>query len=528
MRSIWQSLAWKEWREHRWKLVAVLGVLLLSLTVLWSTTHEREFSSIQIALLMPILPLSVLIAATTAAYERSHGTMPFLSALPISQRRVAGIKLVAGLATCLVPVLLVLVLIFVWWLNWGAVEGNFERSMKVAADTWRGPFNQLNWFAATGIYLTLWIVSLFFWSAAAGVNRTDEVSAVAMSLALIAGIWAVFLAIAFSFGEGDPGAFSDKHRTLTLFASAVAPGGFPNAQPFRHRSDPSAWQLFFVFVLVHASLAAWFVNRFGRSAAPRIRSNRPEMSTRLGFNWLAPPRKSAFSAIAWKQLRESGPLAIAGLGGVALFVAAGVLVTLNSQRNLNETKDVAAMSAIFGSIFFGVLTSLVIGVGVFLRDLETGVHTFWRSRPIEPSVWYWIKFVTGLAIVALAFLSPLLIAPWLASEHLLRQSDVPWIQMNSAATMLAAYAIAAATTCLLRSAVFATVLTMAGLYIAAISPSLVVLAYRWATSPIRSAYPFEEGEMQPLVIIGLLSAALLATIAGWLAVRNNWSLRNGR
>ena len=35
----------------------------------------------------------------------------------------------------------------------------------------------------------LWVISLFLWTAATGVNRADEVSAGAVALSVIAGIW---------------------------------------------------------------------------------------------------------------------------------------------------------------------------------------------------------------------------------------------------------------------------------------------------------------------------------------------------
>ncbi len=221
MNTILQALAWKEWRESRWKLVAVLGVLLLSLVVLWSTSNGVDFTSIQIALLLPIIPLSVLIATTTAAHERSQGTLPFLCALPVSQRRIAVTKVAAGLATCLIPVLFVLAILLVWWACWRPLGIDFTSSMTRAAQEWRGPFNLSNWFAATACTITLWVVSLFLWSAAAGVNRADEVSAGAAALGLIAGVWLAFLAIASWFGGGSPTAFVDAHPTLAACASAL-------------------------------------------------------------------------------------------------------------------------------------------------------------------------------------------------------------------------------------------------------------------------------------------------------------------
>jgi hypothetical protein len=535
MKTILQALVWKEWRENRWKLVAVLGVLLLSLTVLWSTSRVLEFSSIQIALLLPIIPITVLIATTTVAQEQSHGTLAFLGALPVSPRRVAIAKLLAGLATCLLPVFFVLAMLLLWRSGWEWLGADFKTSMRVASEEWRGPFNLVsNWFAATATAITLWVVCLFLWSAAAGVRRADEVSAGAAALALMAFAWLFFIAIAFWIGDGEPDNIFREHPTLTAFASAIAPGGFPHTRIWNFTSGWMWWAVIALHFTVLAGLAAWFVMRFGSVPGPRIKSQRWTLASRRQIDWLGPPRRSPFTAIAWKQFRESGPLALAGLGCVALIVVAGVFITARTQRDLAETQDVAAMSMFFGSIYLGALTTVVIGVGVFLRDLESGVHTFWRSRPIEPNSWYWIKFVTGIAVIAVTFLLPLLIAPALTSTRQ-RQFDSPdgiselfWLQATAAVTILAAYSMAVMTTCLTRSAVFATILTMVGLYVAAMFPMLLVLAYCWITIGVRADFPLNDNQIRPWILASLLIATMISMIVGWLSVRNDWHTRGGR
>jgi hypothetical protein len=531
MKTTLQALVWKEWRENRWKLVAVLGVLLLSLTVLWSTSKELECSNIQIALLLPIIPISVLIATNTAAHERSQSTMPFLCALPISQRKVAIAKLLSGVATCVIPVFVALAMLYAWWSHWGELgSDSLEKSMRIAADEWRGPFNLVsNWFAATTTAITLWVVCIFLWSAAAGVRRADEVSAGAAALALIAGVWLVFLGIAFWFSDGYPPELFRGNPALTALASAIAPGGFPHSKTWSFASGWMWWAVIALHFTVLAGLAAWFVMRFGSVSSPRIISQRWTFASRTPMDWLGPPRRSPFTAIVWQQLRESGPLALAGLGCVALIVVAGVFITARTQRDAAETREVAAASMFFGSIYLGAITTVVIGVGVFLRDLEPGVHTFWRSRPIDPNAWFWIKFGTGVALVAITFILPIFIAPAFVSRTQFSESDkISWLQAAAAITIFAVYTVAVMATCLTRSAVFATILTMAGLYFAAMVPLLLVLAYCWITIGFRAEFPLNEDEMRPWVLASLLGATIISMIVGWLSVRNDWGRRVGR
>jgi hypothetical protein len=46
-----------------------------------------------------------------------------------------------------------------------------------------------------------------------------------------------------------------------------------------------------------------------------------------------------------------------------------------------------------------MLWAMVVGSGLYSADLSSGVGAFWRSRPISPDLWFWTKFVVGLAAV---------------------------------------------------------------------------------------------------------------------------------
>ncbi len=40
----------------------------------------------------------------------------------------------------------------------------------------------------------------------------------------------------------------------------------------------------------------------------------------------------------------------------------------------------------------GLLVALVVGIGMILTDVSPPLNTFWRSRPINPDLWFWTKF----------------------------------------------------------------------------------------------------------------------------------------
>jgi ABC-type transport system involved in multi-copper enzyme maturation permease subunit len=49
--------------------------------------------------------------------------------------------------------------------------------------------------------------------------------------------------------------------------------------------------------------------------------------------------------------------------------------------------------------YVAMLWAAVVGSGVFAAELEPRLAGFWRSRPISPSAWYWVKFIVGLIAV---------------------------------------------------------------------------------------------------------------------------------
>ncbi len=188
MRSIWQSLAWKEWHEHKWKFVAILGALwgTVAISLLYGGPDAFGLAGVTMSLCM--VPFAIFVGLAAASNERARGTLAFTQALPAPMWPIALLKLFYGLGILLASVALTLPLYF-GWLQW----------LKHFGDA----YNAINRMYSHGYFtgnfvldLTLTSMaiaaSLFIWSAAAGVNRKDEVSAGAVTLATIVG-WYVLL-----------------------------------------------------------------------------------------------------------------------------------------------------------------------------------------------------------------------------------------------------------------------------------------------------------------------------------------------
>src|SRR3972149_3351379 len=112
MRSVWHSLAWKEWQEHKWKLASIVAILW-GVTALALLMAGQEMFDLALGLLfLSIVPLAVFVGLGAAANERSSGTLPFLQSLPVPMWRVALSKLLFGLLTIIAPIVLTVLLFY--------------------------------------------------------------------------------------------------------------------------------------------------------------------------------------------------------------------------------------------------------------------------------------------------------------------------------------------------------------------------------------------------------------------------------
>jgi len=196
MRTIWHSLAWKEWHEHKWKF-ASLTVILWGATSIAVLSNEIDNFGLSFGmLLLCVIPLAVFVGLGTAANERSRGTMRFLQALPVPTWRAAACKLVFGLAIILASIALTMALIWFWKLGFDLLGIKYRGSMRMLADD-SGVFVRLNWYLDGCLYCFAIAASIYIWTAATGVNRKDEISAGVVALAAIVGIIVMMYAYVF-------------------------------------------------------------------------------------------------------------------------------------------------------------------------------------------------------------------------------------------------------------------------------------------------------------------------------------------
>ena len=213
--------------------------------------------------------------------------------------------------------------------------------------------------------------------------------------------------------------------------------------------------------MMHVALSAWYVRRFGRTANRRgaFAASRRSPIEPVRLAVAAAPigdyrdrvetisRKRAAGACragrrcrhhAWHFWFQSG----------LVFNAAGRV----------RGNDVAMVG-----VCIGFAITLIVGIGVCFYDVSPQQNTFWRSRPINPDTWFWVKFFTGLIILVATLYIPLLVVVFAFHpdpDHFLPSNSATAIFV----AQFALFAAAVATTCLVRHAVYAAILSIPLMY----------------------------------------------------------------
>lgn len=500
MNSIWTSLLWKEYREHRWKMAALVAIMLVVPVILSIQTPGNIFGSV-VATLMMAVPLSAMfVGMSAAAGEQSRGTIHFLQSLPTSMVRPATAKLAWAVLTLIAPVAAAVVGAALWSRLF--VGRTVDEDLRLANAMFPPPWGLTDWYATVLVSGSLAGVSFMTWVAAFGVNRSDEVRAGAVGLLAVLCYWAALTWIA---SQAESSAAVDRLKVLL----AAAPGGaIAVAGPAARFAgqdvalDGSRWWAYFwpyatAALASHVALLAVYLARFGRVAPARVQTDETLGLAAKSHSWLAPPRRSPLAAIVWKQLRETAPL---GLMGAAVVILAGVWAASG-----NRDHDVAGLTA---GIWFlvGAFVATVAGVGLVMDDLRPQIHAFWRSRPISVRQWFVVKFAIGVVTT-----TALLAVPIVLLLALVSMSREDTLSMVGAGLLvqLGLFAAGVAAMALVRQAVYAAILAMGITAVYAITVSAIFEVMGW------------HQQLVAIIVAYLAGIAGLIFVA-WLAVRNDW------
>ncbi len=159
-----------------------------------------------------------------------------------------------------------------------------------------------------------------------------------------------------------------------------------------------------------------------------------------------------------------------------------------------------------------------------LRRHRTEHQHILALRPINPNTWFWGKYLTGLIVLLTSLYIPLVIVvycvhPNPASIFL----DDHALLMPAA--HLAIFAAAVATTCLVRHAVYAAILSIPVIYIGV----AIVWFVAWLAAIVGWIHrsPVNLLEMSNLQLAaGFFLTFVICTPLAWLAMRNDWGQKS--
>jgi hypothetical protein len=296
-------------------------------------------------------------------------------------------------------------------------------------------------------------------------------------------------------------------ETLGIIVVLLSPAGALAATS----PDVPIWQPIVLQLVSFAAAGALSVARFGGFPADASRSSAAAPNDVR--QPLASPRSKPWRAMAWKQWREAAPLSLAGVGlivGMTLLYAIFGWIELN--RNHWSPSDELPKFLNGATVIVGLLVALVVGAVSFAADLQPGLWTFWRSRPIEPALWFWPKYFAGAAAV-LAFLDLPLAALYLVGAAAGWRISFPEGILACAPLIhLLAYSAAVCAICWVRRAVYAGILAFA-----AVLGLLMAPMGRESLDWLNADYVIVELNAQPIIDFADFAATYLpfaATMLG--------------
>lgn len=270
MQTVWQSLLWKEWCEQRWKL-AVLSVVIVVPPFLFTALIEPGGLEIFCQVLLGTLSSYAFLAGMflgmgVAARENGIGTVGFLQSLPIPMWRAAAAKLFIASLVAATPVMVLTVISYECY-RAGFFDlddiGQFHGFGTVDPAVPRTVVECLLRCLLAAVVGTL---SILWWVAALGVNRSDEIRAGAIAFLGIAAIWLCGGCLLYLAGKYD---LLLLRETLEL-ATAAAPAGMlalispANSGALAGKSLSVIVAFSMIAAIGHVGVLAWFLYRFGR------------------------------------------------------------------------------------------------------------------------------------------------------------------------------------------------------------------------------------------------------------------------
>lgn len=417
-----KTLIWKQWQEsktHFWIFIAWM-VLAVGYAIAYELGHNYRavigsFSSL--AMLYTFVA-AIVLAARASQGEQTDGTLSFTNSLPIPIRRVATVRIVAATMTLAIPIVIAS-LILVASLATGLVE---QAEPRVSGINGSANYIQMH-LRPVGTRLT----SL---EQVASVTAIAILGGVELLLILsLCGCWlrsqaqVGFLGAVMALGcVIAAGLFwSDPTRWPLgqLLYGAVNPyslvvhwgyddgtGSYTDHELAKYRW----WSLGSAFPFLML-IAGCFALRYGRtfSTHRKLKLNRFRLAVPSILSHITIPLRTRRLALVWLELRQSLPLACYGLLFAILVTIASQLIETGARNDFATSLRSKLPHSVF---FVGTIWAVVVGSSLYSSDLHSKLGDFRRTRPISHAMWFWTKFLIGLAAVLMILDGVTILVSW--------------------------------------------------------------------------------------------------------------------
>ncbi len=461
-----KSLLWKQWQENRGYLAIFLAWMVLA--AIYSIGYEvgygfhapvGHFSGLS---LFYTICAAVFLAMRAAQGEQSAGTLSFSASLPVSMRRIAAVRIGGAVATLAIPVLVAAAVLSLALAS-GFVEQAGPRGVEFLprlpqreTASLLTALEQLASVTAIAIFggiELLLVLSVF----GCWLRSQAQVGL----LGAVMGLGSMIASGLFWYGERRP--------YVQLVYGAVLPqslaiqwsygeehGGYTDHELAQYR-----WIALGLSIPVLLIIGYLFVIRYGRlkDIALPAKPGRFRFSTPSLWSHIPIRLRGRWTALIWLELRQSGPLVTCGL----LFALLIAIVSVLTEPRGNYSTGASVLAAMPHTIsFVGMLWATVVGSGLYSAELDPRLGAFWRSRPISSDMWFWCKFIVGLAAVLIVLDGVTILASWNAPRDS-PTTGMSWAYVGCFPVIHALlYALAVLGTCWLRKPVIGAFMAILG------------------------------------------------------------------
>lgn len=415
MNAILRKLAWKEYQELKW---GILGAVAIVLAIPLSYVF-RDLSTALMGIMMALVvyaPLAgVFFGMRAAAGERTNRSAGFIASLPVSHALLGAMRLGCSSLAALIPLVIL-----------GGLALILIPFTDVSTRNAAVPLASIFAFVVLSTIVSIAIV------ARAGLGQPSEIRAGVIGFAALVCVYIFSVLVMITVDALVGPLQSDGHYVAltTLICLSLE-------------------------FLLGITVAVVFVAQYSGALGPFLE---PTLKQGLFSNWRFNFLTPSLRALLDKAVREMGMI------GFGVLIASVALSFLGGFLGLaHQDGRITWMDMFFGGlpvILFigGFALAVLIGVGAVIGDVQPGVNTFWRSRPISPHAWYWTKYIVGLVTMLLAVAIPELLIAGSQHSFITETRGVAWWWLVWNCT----FSFALTATCLVRQPGYAAILAVGG------------------------------------------------------------------